>query len=404
MKDINVKRGADGVWYARPYLGTNAITKKPIRPYKRFPDALTETQAQQMANEWIKTLTPASTLGVNNKLGEILYKYVDHLEASNSPVNTVDTYRSLVRCYIDPNLGSLAPDEVRPFMITAMYNVCLVKGSKHGEGISPNTVIKMHGFLRGAWKWMIDAELTPFNPMLSVSKPQAVDHEAIVFQQNEIDRLLQALENEIRVPASTKADIEYRNSMMAAYLAFWNAERCGEICANSRSDANLVTKSMLISHTAVEGKGRFERQPKPKGRKSRSIALYEDVVGEIEAHYIWQESYLGISRSNQDPDQMICTKADGSMLRPSKVSADFARFRDDYSFSPKVTFHSLRHTHATYLLMSGRSLKDVQERLGHSKPSTTLGLYTHLLPGEDQASAQAFGNTIKGLRGGGVSG
>lgn len=40
-------------------------------------------------------------------------------------------------------------------------------------------------------------------------------------------------------------------------------------------------------------------------------------------------------------------------------------------------YHSLRHTHATYLIENGANPKDVQERLGHSSINTTLNVYVH---------------------------
>lgn len=43
---------------------------------------------------------------------------------------------------------------------------------------------------------------------------------------------------------------------------------------------------------------------------------------------------------------------------------------------PNVSPHDLRHTAATLALESGASLKQVQELLGHSDPSTTMAFYT----------------------------
>ena len=45
MKPIEVKQHDDGTWYCRPYLGTNKVTGKAIRPYKRFPEAADEDEA-----------------------------------------------------------------------------------------------------------------------------------------------------------------------------------------------------------------------------------------------------------------------------------------------------------------------------------------------------------------------
>ena len=37
-----------------------------------------------------------------------------------------------------------------------------------------------------------------------------------------------------------------------------------------------------------------------------------------------------------------------------------------------------RHTHATLLIENGANMKDVQERLGHSRLATTMDTYTHV--------------------------
>ena len=44
---------------------------------------------------------------------------------------------------------------------------------------------------------------------------------------------------------------------------------------------------------------------------------------------------------------------------------------------PHIRLHDLRHTTATLLREDGASLKDIQERLRHTRLSTTADLYTH---------------------------
>lgn len=52
-----------------------------------------------------------------------------------------------------------------------------------------------------------------------------------------------------------------------------------------------------------------------------------------------------------------------------------------------ITFHGLRHTHASWLLSQGVDVKYVSERLGHSSIEITLSVYTHLL--QSQRNEQA---------------
>ncbi len=40
--------------------------------------------------------------------------------------------------------------------------------------------------------------------------------------------------------------------------------------------------------------------------------------------------------------------------------------------------HGLRHTHCSLLFEAGASIKEVQERLGHTDVKTTMDIYTHV--------------------------
>ena len=62
-----------------------------------------------------------------------------------------------------------------------------------------------------------------------------------------------------------------------------------------------------------------------------------------------------------------------------------------------VRLHDLRHAHATILLQQGVHPKIVQERLGHSSVSTTLDIYSHVLPGLQEAAARRFEEGLKGV-------
>jgi integrase len=61
-----------------------------------------------------------------------------------------------------------------------------------------------------------------------------------------------------------------------------------------------------------------------------------------------------------------------------------------------VRYHSLRHAFASMLIAGGCSVKAVQRALGHASAATTLNLYAHMWPGDDdrirQAANHAFGS------------
>ncbi|MBD3941650.1 site-specific integrase [Microbacterium sp. NEAU-LLC] len=73
--------------------------------------------------------------------------------------------------------------------------------------------------------------------------------------------------------------------------------------------------------------------------------------------------------------------------------ARLARIRIDTTLEgkplPVVTFHSLRHLHASILLASGRGLAAVQRRLGHSSITVSSDLYGHLIESAARSDAEA---------------
>ncbi|WP_258115610.1 site-specific integrase [Levilactobacillus yiduensis] len=59
-----------------------------------------------------------------------------------------------------------------------------------------------------------------------------------------------------------------------------------------------------------------------------------------------------------------------------------------------ITFHGLRHTHASYLIYKGVSIYYISERLGHANYSTTIRVYSHMIREMEKVEA---GKTLVAL-------
>ncbi len=62
---------------------------------------------------------------------------------------------------------------------------------------------------------------------------------------------------------------------------------------------------------------------------------------------------------------------------------------------PILLEHCSSHTHASLMMKRGVYPKVVQERLGHSSIAVTMDIYSHLLPGMQEAAALAFDEGLK---------
>jgi integrase len=79
----------------------------------------------------------------------------------------------------------------------------------------------------------------------------------------------------------------------------------------------------------------------------------------------------------------------GGKLSPNAQSAAWSDFADSIGM-PEVTFHSLRHTHASQLIDAGVDIVTISKRLGHAKPDITLRIYAHLFRNDDGKAAAAI--------------
>jgi integrase len=95
---------------------------------------------------------------------------------------------------------------------------------------------------------------------------------------------------------------------------------------------------------------------------------------------------------------MVFSTVDGHVLSPNSVSKAFTKLVGKLNIK-QVTFHGLRHTHITHLLMDGLPIKVVAERVGHAKLSHTLDLCGHVLPDMQEGAAALVDSELsKALR------
>jgi integrase len=58
-------------------------------------------------------------------------------------------------------------------------------------------------------------------------------------------------------------------------------------------------------------------------------------------------------------------------------------------------FHDLRYTHATVMLLRGVHPKVAQERIGPSKMSTTMDIYSHVVPSMQKEAVKRFAMALE---------
>ena len=208
----------------------------------------------------------------------------------------------------------------------------------------------------------------------------------------EVDRpvLVAMLRGEMAADAQTVAQAHRRCAAFLAWLALNTGVRCGEACALRREDVRYMTLRVCGTVTEVGG---LRRQDHTKDGRERNVSISPEVAADIRAHLEWQDGWL----EGRDADitrGMPLATVTGWYLRPTAVARHFHAMARDYGLPPESRFHTLRHTHATWLLLAGGDMRTVSERLGHKDVATTMRFYGHVLPGRDAELARMFTGAV----------
>lgn len=382
MGEVSVRRTADGTWYCRPYLGTNPETGRAVRPYRQFPAARDEAEALAMAREWVSGLR-------GGDLGAVLAAYVDDVAAIGTrrgggpKANTVRAYRTHMRRVCAALPGARA-DELTPRQVTAAYRRMLAPRASGGMGLSASTVAGTHWFLCSALRWAVRQHLVDSTPMGDVDHPTAPPG------PGERSRALSEPEAALLdawavgvVRGGGPWDRAKRDAL-AVHLGLVTGMRAGEVAALRRRDRRPSVPDLLVCGTVVEAGG-VHRQPAPKRDRRRRVA----VTAEDDALVA-----LALRAQGDLGQEAPIVTVSGALARPSALNAALRAACADLGLPGWAHFHTLRHTHATTLLLAGENIRVVQERLGHADVATTLRLYGHVLPGRDASAAAAFGAAL----------
>lgn len=88
---------------------------------------------------------------------------------------------------------------------------------------------------------------------------------------------------------------------------------------------------------------------------------------------------LIVSRSNPHPRGLIFVDKNDEPISSTGVNKALRKALMRAKIEANITFHSLRHTHGSLLLLHDTSLIYVSKRLGHSNMETTANIYSHLV-------------------------
>ncbi|MGE7810518.1 tyrosine-type recombinase/integrase [Lysinibacillus capsici] len=112
-----------------------------------------------------------------------------------------------------------------------------------------------------------------------------------------------------------------------------------------------------------------------------------DVLSEWRKRQTLEYFKLGINTMN--PKQLIFSNSKNEFIQLGQIQKWMYSVQNKHSLK-RVTPHGLRHTHCSLLFEAGATIKEVQDRLGHTDVKTTMDIYTHVTKKAKEGAIQKF--------------
>mgnify|MGYP005814676043 FL=1 len=335
------------------------------------PPAVTMTFGQFLTERWLPSLQA-------------------HVRAT-----TLAGYSRHVRVYLVPQLGGIRLDRLTGADLAAFYGRLRKEGVK-GKPLAENTVARIHATVSRALADAVETRLRATNPARDL--PRNVRPRQ---GRSGGGDLRYWTPGQLGTFLTLARDSEPRFYPLAR-LAAYSGMRRGEVVGLRWADVDLdagclyVRQTMTTADDLERGTGTKVVTGQPKSGKGRRVDLDPETVTVLRSWRRRQAEDRMVLTGAWPGHGLVFTREDGSPIHPDYASTVFDRLVRQSGLA-RITFHGLRHTHATILLAKGLPVKVVSERLGHATVQITLDTYAHVMPGLQSQAVAVFADAMGGL-------
>lgn len=372
------KKDGSTAYMFQVYLGTDEATGKRIRTTRRG------FATRKEASLALSRLRVEAQQGTFRKAQ--FETYADAYELWKEQYrNTVkeSTYHKTIRIFenhILPAFGSLRMERITTAHCQKVLNGWF-KRFVHFK------VMKNYASL--VFQFAVRMQMLPSNPMDNVTMPVK---RAAVGERKELN--FYSKEELQAFFAACKEDAQEKENLLwyalFRLLAF-SGMRKGELLALTWQDIDFTGQTVSINKTLTRGIGNRLIIQTPKTASSERILSLDEETLHILSQWRKQQAtdYLKLGFNTLNKRQLVFPNTKNEHMSPTKVGQNLTRILKGYGLK-KLTVHGFRHTHCSLLFEAGASLKEVQDRLGHSDVQTTMNIYAHVTERAKERTAQRF--------------
>jgi len=192
-----------------------------------------------------------------------------------------------------------------------------------------------------------------------------------------------------------KEHLNFKAYALLRLIAF-TGMRKSEALALTWNDVNFVESELTINKAIGRGKQTQLYLKTTKTGKSLTIKLDETTLSILkEWNKLQKQQYIQLGINTMNKNQLMFSNTKNEYIQPVQIQKWMYSVQNKYKLK-HVSPHGLRHTHCSLLFEAGASIKEVQDRLGHSDVKTTLDIYTHVTKKAKEGAIQKFVNYLEG--------
>lgn len=283
--------------------------------------------------------------------------------------STAVMYRRYVERDLVPALGGKRLSDLRHHHIDRFLQSQLASG----RGVV--TVHRIHAVLSSALSAAHRLDLVESNAASNIGLPPERPERRAVWEPSQLGRFLEVARNDRLGPLFE--------------IAVFTGLRRGELLGLQWSDIDLAQGELVVRRQRVDAGGHaVEGEAKTAAGQNRHVGLGPAAIAAFE---VWRDTQAGEKARWENlwrGSSWVFTRDDGAPLLPQFVTKRFELLVERAGLPP-MTFHGLRHQHASLMIAQGVDLAIVSKRLGHSTIAITNDLYGHLLRDANKAAAVA---------------
>ena len=285
-----------------------------------------------------------------------------------------------------PYLGRYKLTELRPEHFRKFYaELRKTPNQFTGKPLSECTIEGVHACLCGILSDAMEGGFLDHNPAWRTYRYVGKKKEKKIADEETTQKLIAALENE-----SIKYETYFK-------LIIATGMRRGECCGLKWGDINYQEHTIHIQRNVVKVTGEEIIVKEPKTAAGDRYVYFSPEMGSLLKEYRkecdWEaEAYE--NRTLTEDDYVFRRHGLQLPMTPNSFTWRMKLILKKNGLPEKLNVHSLRHTNASLLIANGTDVATVAGLLGHSQPSTTLDIYTHIT---DDMRLTAAANIDRGI-------